>query len=57
MRALKAKYASYGNLSCLDVTTHLKSNYYKITPATLKNNTSRMTSAYDSNQPFDTIIE
>ena len=36
---------------------HLKSNYYKITPAALKENTARMTSAYDVNLPFETIID
>ena len=56
MRILKAKYISYGNLSCLEVITHLDSNYYKITPAYLKESSACMTSAYNVNQPFETII-
>ena len=46
LRALKAKYVTYGNLSCLDVITSLNSTYYKIPPAALKDNSAHMTSAY-----------
>ena len=55
--ALKAKYAAYGKLSCLKVITHLNSNCYEITPAYLKENTACMKSAYDVNQPFETVID
>ena len=48
-QTLKEKYVVYGNLSCLEVMTNLKSNYYKITPANLKDNASPMTSTYDVN--------
>ena len=56
MCALKAKYVAYGNLSCLEVITHLKRNYYKTTPTSLKEKSSCMTYVYDANQPLKTII-
>ena len=55
-RALKAKYVAYGNLSLLEVITHLKSNYYNITPADLKDNPACMKYVYNINQPFETVI-
>ena len=57
MRYLKAKYMAYGNLSCLEVITHLKSNYYKIILAALKEKAARITFMYDLNQPFETSID
>ena len=56
MRVLKAKYIEYRKLSCLEVITRFKINYYKITPAALKENSTRMTSAYNVNQPFKIVI-
>ena len=55
-RALKAKHVAYRNLIFLKLITRLKSNYYKITLAYLKDNTTRMTSLYDVNQPFEKFI-
>ena len=37
--------------------THLQSNYYKITPASIKEKSARMTYVYDVNQPFKTAID
>ena len=56
-RALKAKYVAYGNLSLLEVITHLKSNYYNITPAYLKENFAQMTSTYGVNQLSKMVID
>ena len=47
---------AYGNLSCLEVITHLKNNNYKITPSALNDNSAWTTSAYDMNQPFETVV-
>ena len=55
--ALKTKYVAYVNLSCLEMITYLKSNYYKISPSALKENSDCMTSAYEVNQPFETVID
>ena len=55
--SLKSKYVAYGNLSCLDVITHLKINYYKITSEALKENAVPMTSSYNTNQPLKTFID
>ena len=42
---LKEKYIAYRNLSCFEAITHLKNNYYKITPTFLKENSVHMISA------------
>ena len=55
--ALKAEYVAYGNLGFLGVITHLKSNYYKISPVSLKDNAACITAAYDINQSFGTIFD
>ena len=57
MCALKSKYVAYGNLSCLEVITPLKSNYYKISTIDLKENAACMTSAYTGNQQLEMIIK
>ena len=36
---------------------HLKANYYKITPAELKLNMSRMNAPHNINEPFKMIID
>ena len=41
---LKEKYTAYRKLSCFEVITHLKNNYYKINPASLKENAAHMIS-------------
>ena len=56
MRTLKENNVAYRNLSCLEVITHIDSNYYKTNPVSLKVNSSRMISACDVNQPFETFI-
>ena len=55
--ALKANYIAYGNISCLKVIIHLNSNYYRINPTSLKENSNYITSAYVVNQPFETVID
>ena len=57
MSALTAKYVADGNLSSLEVVNHLKINYYKIIPVSLKENAARTTSAYDVNKLFETVID
>ena len=52
MQDLNAKHVAYGNLICIEVITHLKSKYYKIKPAALKENASCMNSMYDVNEQF-----
>ena len=56
MRALKAKYVAYRNLSCLEFINKLKINCYNITPSSLKDNSTRMTYIYNINQLFETFI-
>ena len=57
VRSLKEKYVRYGNLTFLEVIDHLKSSYYKITPADIKLKTVRMNAPHSINEPFEFIIK
>ena len=41
----------------MQVIDHLKSNYYKTTPADLKLNTKKMNAPHNTREPFETIID
>ena len=47
---------TYRNLICLELITHLKSKYNKITLSALRENNTRMTYAYNVNQTFEMVI-
>lgn len=54
--SLKAPYIGYGNVTVLDLLTHLFATYAQISPGDLANNESRMTKDYDPNLPIETLF-
>ena len=54
--SLKAPYIGYGNVTVLDMLTHLFATYAQISPGDLANNESRMTKDYDPNLPIETLF-
>lgn len=57
LRAIRDKYVGFGNLTILEMLTHLYSSYAKITPADLEKNDARMKAPYDANDPPELLIQ
>jgi len=57
IRALKDKYIGYANVIMLQMLTHLYANYAKITPTNLEENDKCMKADWESNQPFEVLID
>ena len=57
LRAIRDKYVGFGNLTILEMLTHLYSSYAKITPADLEKNDVRMKAPYDANDPPELLIQ
>ena len=54
--SLKAPYIGYGNVTALNLLTHLFATYAQISPGDLATNESRMTRDYDPNLPIETLF-
>ena len=55
--SLKMPYIGYGNVSVLDLLTHLYSTYAKISPGDLEKNEKRMQTPYDANRPIELLFK
>ena len=54
---LKMPYIGYGNVTVLELLTHLYSTYAKISPGDLEANEKRMKAAYDPNLPIEFLFK
>ena len=54
--SLKQPYIGYGNVTVLDLLTHLFATYAQISPGDLAINEPRMTKDYDPNLPIETLF-
>jgi len=54
---LKMPYIGYGNVTVLQLLTHLYSTYAKISPGDLEANDKRMKAAYDPNLPIEFLFK
>ena len=50
-------YIGYGNVTILQLFTHLYSTYAKISPGDLEANEKRMKAAYDPNLPIEFLFK
>ena len=57
VRSLRHKYISYGKTTTRALLYHLYSTYANIFASTLQDNDKRLRAPYDSNQPFETLID
>ena len=54
---LRHKYIGYGKTTTRALLDHLYSTYANISVSALQDNDKRLCAAYDSNQPFETLID
>ena len=57
IRSLRHKYIGYGKTTTRALLDHLYSTYTNISASTLQDNGNRLCALYDSNQPFETLID
>ena len=55
--ALKQPYVLYGNVTVLQILTHLYSTYARITPGDLEQNNVLMTKSWDPNLPIEFLFK
>ena len=55
--SLKMPYIGYGNVTVLELLTHLYSTYAKISPGDLEENERRMKTPYDANFPIELLFK
>ena len=55
--SLKMPYIGYGNVTVLQLLTHLYVTYAKISPGDLEENEKRMKTAYDPNLPIEYLFK
>ena len=56
VRSLRHKYIGYGKTTTRALLDHLYSTYDNIFASALQDNDKRLRAPYDSNQPFETLI-
>ena len=57
VRSIRHKYISYGKTTTRALLDHLYATYANIYASTLQDNDKSLHSPYDSNQPFETLID
>ena len=57
LRAIRACYMGYANITTRQMLMHLYMTYTNITPAKLNKNNARLKTAYDVNQPIEQLFE
>ena len=57
VRYLQTKYVEYLNISTRDIINHLYSEYARISVADLQNNDVVLKTAYDPNQPIESLFD
>ena len=57
VRYLRHKYIGYGKTTTCALLDHLYTTYTKISASALQDNDTRLRAPYDSNQPFETLID